>query len=159
MKKLDYTFDNIGGLMAIYAIPPESFIRLRKDYILNTYNLELRQRDNIIAIPVLDNGTYNMGIEQENSLQGDAWRTTIDGFIPAVNKAQSSLLSVLQQRAWYVLAVDQNGCYHFCGEADTLMRFKRTFTSGDNAAARNATSFTFENLQAGYPVIIEDIII
>ena len=45
MKIINYDFENIGGLLQVLAVPPSSFLRVRKDYVTNLNYLELRDRD------------------------------------------------------------------------------------------------------------------
>lgn len=58
MKVINYDFENIGGLLQVIAIPPTSFLRIRKDYNTGLNYLELRNREDIISIPVYANDTY-----------------------------------------------------------------------------------------------------
>ena len=44
MKVINYDFENIGGLLQMIAIPPTSFLRIRKDYNTGLNYLELRNR-------------------------------------------------------------------------------------------------------------------
>lgn len=155
--EFDFSYDNIGGLRALYAIPVESFVRLRRDYVADTYNLELRAKDNIIIIPVLNDSSYSLDTSQEESSHGDATRIIIEGVIPRLDKMHKSILERLKQGYWYVLAKDQNGVPYWCGLEETLMKFSYTYSTGKQYSSLNAASFTFSNMQDSAPVIIEDI--
>lgn len=155
--KFDFSIDNIGGLMAVYAIPVESFVRLRKDYVEDTYYLELKAKDNIVVIPVLNDTSYSLDIVQEDGSHGDAFRITVEGIIPRLDKSHRQLLDRLKQSYWYVLALDQNGIPHWCGKDETLMKFSYSYSTGKQYSAFNGSSFKFEILQDEPPLIIEDI--
>ena len=32
MKAMHYDFENVGGLLQVIAVPPASFVQIRKDY-------------------------------------------------------------------------------------------------------------------------------
>ena len=145
--EFDFSYDNIGGLMALYAIPVESFVRLRRDYVADTYNMELRANDS----------SYSLDTSQEESYHGDATRIIIEGVIPRLDKMHKSILERLKQGYWYVLAKDQNGVPYWCGTEETLMKFSYTYSTGKQYSSLNAASFTFSNMQESAPVIIEDI--
>lgn len=34
MKAMHYDFENVGGLLQVIAVPPASFVQIRKDYAL-----------------------------------------------------------------------------------------------------------------------------
>ena len=67
MKVINYDFENIGGLLQMIAIPPTSFLRIRKDYNTGLNYLELRNREDIISIPVYANDTYIYNEDKEET--------------------------------------------------------------------------------------------
>ena len=85
MKKIEFNFENVGGLAEIYAIPPADLLRLRHDYVGDTYNVELRTRDNIIVIPVFGDRSFVFSEEKGQADGGDYWDVSIEGVIPSVN--------------------------------------------------------------------------
>ena len=52
MKAMHYDFENVGGLLQVIAVPPASFVQIRKDYAAGLNYLELRNREDIVSIPV-----------------------------------------------------------------------------------------------------------
>ena len=59
MKAMHYDFENVGGLLQVIAVPPASFVQIRKDYAAGLNYLELRNREDIVSIPVYANDTYS----------------------------------------------------------------------------------------------------
>ena len=130
MKVINYDFENVGGLLQIIAVPPTSFLRIRKDYNAGLNYLELRDRENIISIPVYANDTYIYNEDKEVNDAGDCWNVSIEGVIPKLSSVNNQLMETLERGLWYVLAVDGNGQVHWCSVSE-----------------RNGTSFTFTCVQ------------
>lgn len=147
MKVINYDFENIGGLLQVIAVPPTSFLRIRKDYNVGLNYLELRDRENIISIPVYANDTYVYNEDKEVNDAGDCWNVSVEGVIPKLSSVNHQLMETLERGLWYVLAVDGNGQVHWCGQEDALMLFATNKTSGRAVSERNGTSFTFTCIQ------------
>lgn len=49
MKAMHYDFENVGGLLQVIAVPPASFVQIRKDYAAGLNYLELRNREDIVS--------------------------------------------------------------------------------------------------------------
>ena len=103
MKVINYDFENIGGLLQVLAVPPSSFLRIRKDYVTNLNYLELRNRDGIISLPIYADDTYSFSEDKENGDAGDAWSVRVEGVIPKLSPVNRELLEVLERGLWYVL--------------------------------------------------------
>ena len=65
MKTFEFDYYNVGGLLHVYAIPPASLRRIRKDYVGGLNYIELQQRDNVIEIPVLPDSSYSFSEDKE----------------------------------------------------------------------------------------------
>ena len=59
MKRIDFDFENMGGLAELYAIPPSDVLRLRHDFLNDIDNVELVTRQNIVAVPVYGNRSFS----------------------------------------------------------------------------------------------------
>ena len=97
MKKIEFNFENVGGLAEIYAIPPADLLRLRHDYVGDTYNVELRTRDDIIVIPVFGDRSFVFSEEKGQADGGDYWDVSIEGVIPSVNGKNQKLIEDLDR--------------------------------------------------------------
>lgn len=144
---MHYDFENVGGLLQVIAVPPASFVQIRKDYAADLNYLELRNREGIVSIPVYANDTYSYNEDKEVNDAGDCWNVSIEGVIPKLSPANHQLMEMLERGLWYVLAVDGNGVVHWCGQEDALMLFNTNKTSGRSVSERNGTSFTFTCIQ------------
>ena len=71
MKTIQFDFDNVGGITQVYAIPLASFLRLRKDYINEMQYFEVKQRADIIAIPVYADSSFTFNETQRQEDGGN----------------------------------------------------------------------------------------
>lgn len=85
MKAMHYDFENVGGLLQVIAVPPASFVQIRKDYASGLNYLELRNREDIVSIPVYANDTYSYNEDKEVNDAGDCWNVSIEGVIPKLS--------------------------------------------------------------------------
>lgn len=156
MKTIKLDTDNLGGLIHLYAIPPTSFHRIRKDYVKKLNYLELKQRDDVIDIPIFANDTYIYSENKNTGDVGDYWSITIEGVIPRLSPDNQELIEQLERELWYVVALDANGEVHLCGQEDAWMIFTTSKTSGQSAASRNGTTFVFACTQDSPTIFITD---
>ena len=156
MKTINLNPDNLGGLLHLYAIPPTSFLRIRKDYVNNLKYLELKQRNDVIDIPIFANDTYIYTEEKSTGDAGDYWTITIEGVIPRLSQENQPVIEELERGLWYVVTQDSNGEIHFCGQEDALLLFTNSKTSGQSASSRNGTSFSFACIQDAPSIFLTD---
>ncbi|ADV44361.1 hypothetical protein [Bacteroides helcogenes] len=157
MKVINYDFENIGGLLQVIAVPPTSFLQIRKDCTTGLNYLELRNRKDLVSIPVYANDTYMYNEDKEINDAGDCWNVSVEGVIPRLSGTNCKLVETLERGLWYVLAVDGNGEVHWCGQEDAFMLFSTRKTSGKSTSERNGISFTFSCTQDEPTVYIVDI--
>lgn len=79
MKAMHYDFENVGGLLQVIAVPPASFVQIRKDYASGLNYLELRNREDIVSIPVYANDTYSYNEDKEVNDAGTAGTFPLKG--------------------------------------------------------------------------------
>lgn len=156
MKTINLDTDNLGGLLHLYAIPPTSFVRIRKDYVNDLNYLELMQRGDVIDLPVFANDTYVYNEEKTTSDAGDNWHIVIEGVIPRLSPDNQLVIELLERGLWYVVAEDANGEVHLCGQEDAWMLFSSSKTSGQTVTNRNGTSFTFSCVQDEPTIFLSD---
>lgn len=87
---MHYDFENVGGLLQVIAVPPASFVQIRKDYASGLNYLELRNREDIVSIPVYANDTYSYNEDKEVNDAGDCWNVSIEGVIPKLSPGKPS---------------------------------------------------------------------
>lgn len=140
MKTLTFDYDNRPGLARMYAIPPESFRRLRYDYILSIQYIEVVGRDNIIEIPIFADNSFTVSEKQSSADGGDLWEVGISGCIPKNENAH--IVELLERGDWLVICQDQNGTVKLYGSVDIPLRFLSDKSSG-SPSAMNGIRFTF----------------
>lgn len=155
MKKIEFNFENVGGLAEIYAIPPADLLRLRHDYVGDTYNVELRTRDNIIVIPVFGDRSFVFSEEKGQADGGYYWDVSIEGVIPSVNGKNQKLIEDLDRGGWLVVFRDNNGTVFLSGSVDVPLVFSDNKTSGDAYASLNGIKFSFTAKQPSPSVILD----
>ena len=101
MKKIKFNFENVGGLAEVYAFPPSDFLRLRHDYVNDSDSLELRMRDNVIAVPVYGDRSFVFSEEKDRADGGDYWDVSIEGVIPNINKENRRLVEWITT-GWFI---------------------------------------------------------
>ena len=144
MKQITFDFDNLGGLAEIYAIPPSSFVRVRQDYIKNRKVLEVKNREDIIAIPMFADDTFSFSEEHKRDDGGDYYQPTIEGVIPKIALENEEIIETLERGEWMVLSQDHNGVVHLSGNEDVLMTFSSNSTTTAAKNTRNQIAFKFE---------------
>lgn len=154
MKALKFDFENIGGCTSLFAIPPESLLRIRRDYVDNLNYIECRQYDRIIEIPIYADGTFVWTEKLSVEDAGDGYAIEIAGIIPKNTLSNASDIEILERGEWYVLCQDNNGEVHFSGDEDALLKFTTEKTTGAVAADRNQIAFKFTCLQPNPSVYI-----
>lgn len=155
MKEITFDFENVGGLAEIYAIPPTSFLRIRNDYVTGKKYLEVKNRDDIIVIPMFPDDSFVFNENKERSEGGDYYELSIEGVIPKQVLVNKDIISTLERGVWYVLCKDNNDVVHLCGTEDVLMTFSTQKTTGTTYIDRNSIAFTFSNKQPTPSDIIE----
>ena len=155
MKKIIFDFENIGGLAEIYAIPPTSFRRIRNDYNTGLKYLEVKNRDDIIVIPMFADDTFIYNEDSDYEDGGLIYTIDIEGIIPKIANDNADILQTLDNKYWYVLCRDNNNVVHFCGTEDVGLIFKSKKTTGTAVTERNGISFTFTNKQSVPSIIVE----
>ena len=100
MKVINYDFENIGGLLQVIAVPPSSFLQIRRDYIADLNYLELCNPEEIVSIPVYANDTYIYKEDKEVNDAGDCWNVSVEGIIPKLSSMNHRLIESLERGLW-----------------------------------------------------------
>lgn len=148
MKKISFDFcTNMPGLSLVYAIPPSSFRRIRRDYSNNKFYLELANPENIIDFYfVSDTAQF------KQSGENNAYKTELSLIAPKDQPDNRKVFDELVAGYWYLLFVDQNNYIRFAGTDENQLRFSKETTT----AGRNQTSCTFYGLQDESALFLED---
>lgn len=145
MKTLIFDFDNRPGLARMYAIPPESFRRLRYDYNRSVKHLEVVGRTNIIEIPIFADNSFAVSEKQSSADGGNLWEVSISGYIP--KNENSHIVELLERGDWLVICQDQNGTVKLYGTVEIPLRFLSDKSSG-SPSVMNGIRFTFSSKES-----------
>ncbi len=154
MKKLNFDFENMGGVIVLYAIPFTSFVRVRKDYPTGLNYLEYRKGQDIIEVPAYADDTFKFIENHTSGDAGDEYSVTIEGVIPKIMMGNAYDIETLERGEWIVLSQDRNGVAHLSGDDNVKMKFTTQKTTGSAAAERNQIAFSFSCVQENPSVII-----
>ena len=155
MKEINFDFNNIGGLAEIYAFPPSDLLRVRHDYLHDTDSVELKTRDNIVAIPIYPDRSFSFTEQQSVDDGGEYWQVSIEGVIPKLRRDTNLIIEQLERGEWLVLSQDHNGTVYLSGSVDVPLTFSCEKTTGDSYTALNASSFLFEGKQPAPSLVID----
>jgi hypothetical protein len=155
MKTIQFDFDNVGGITQVYAIPLASFLRLRKDYINEMQYFEVKQRADIIAIPVYADSSFTFNETQRQEDGGNLWAVEIAGLIPKRYRLNEKSVRTLERGEWLVLFQDNNGDVVLAGTIEVPLRFLSARTTGTETEV-NGNRFTFTGMEAEPSVIVDN---
>lgn len=145
MKTINLNTDQRGSISYLYAIPLTSFVRIDHDYHLGLDSLVLRQKQDIIQIPISD------GCEWEESDKlaagGIVFQPKITGKLnPAATNVPNIIYELIRGN-WLVLHIDAIGTARLSGSVNVPMRFNTQSKSGQNLHDANQVQFSFSGLQ------------
>lgn len=155
MKRIDFDFENMGGLAELYAIPPSDVLRLRHDYLYDIDNVELVTRQNIVAVPVYGNRSFSFSEQSGIADGGRYWDVSIEGVIPKIQNGSSHIIEKLERGTWLVLSMDHNGIVHLSGSVEVPLVFSAYKSTGDACSSLNGSTFSFTGRQPKPSVIID----
>lgn len=155
MKEINFDYNNIGGLAEIYAFPPADLLRVRHDYRSGKDCVEMKTRDNIVAIPVYPDRSFVFDEQKSTADGGDYWQISIEGIIPKLRHEVAQIIETLERGEWLVLSQDHNGTVHLSGSVEVPLSFACEKTTGDSYTALNGSSFTFSGSQPAPSRVID----
>ena len=155
MKKISFDFENVGGLIEMYAIPKASFRKIGHNYAKGTRYVYLRNRENIIVIPMFADDTFQFTELKDEADDGTFYDVHISGIIPKIAADNEQLVETLERGEWTVLFRDNNGVIHFSGSDEVPLRFNTQKDTGNTFASRNGIGFEFAGKQPEPSIIVD----
>ncbi|MEG1861013.1 MAG: hypothetical protein RR206_04910 [Bacteroidaceae bacterium] len=143
MKTTKFDFDNVGGLARIFAIPTNSLLRIRRDYVRNKRYLEVKNRKQIVDVAIYADSSFSFSEEQTYEDGGLLYNVEISGVIPKIGAANDTVIRTLERGEWLVLHQDRNGTVQLSGTLEVPLRFASSKTSGDTADSLSGYAFKF----------------
>lgn len=148
MKKISFDFKtNLPGLSLVYAIPPSSFKRVRRDYTNKKFYIELIKTENIIDFYFTDDTAQFKQVGENNG-----YKTELNLVAPKDQPDNRDVFRELLAGYWYVLFVDQNNHIRLIGTEEYQLRFTLEATT----SGRNQVSCSFNGFQDDQAMFIED---
>ena len=148
MKHLSKPSDNLGGLLAIWAVPPE-------DIVLSFNTANFRTTANIIEIYCSPGSiSYTETATQEK--YGLGYKNEINAFIPKDSPEVQSIINSMSGRKWVVVFLDQNEQFKVAGTPEIPLRVSFDLDTGADTPDRNGHSISFYGTQTSKSKFISD---
>lgn len=149
MRKINYSYQNMAGVIAIYAVPADWFVKPIESYRQYSAWSAIFDEDGTIAIPVYQGDRFAFVENQSLEEGGMLFNTQISGIIPmqSIDPLSESYIDELMRGEWIVITQDANGDTLLCGTTDVPMIFTANNTTGSSSEL-NGRSFTFTSKNA-----------
>lgn len=136
MKTFSKVFDNLGGVLKVWAIPP-SVVSVSGN------TLSLSSTINIVEMYATAE-TLNAKVITKNTPGGLTHEIEITGSIPRPSANESENINYLMQRRWMVLIEDGNNDFIFYGVPQTQrLKFECEEDTGQSTSDRSILNFRF----------------
>lgn len=145
MKKLESTYDNVGGISSIYAIPAALLDHVSYNAASNMRTFTLSSNDGVIQIDGHRAGDFSE--ESTISDEGTEYNVQISGKIFTTSKDRESIIDELSNGSWYVLHRDCNGQMRLSGTPDIPLLFTYNENTGQHGSSSMLT-YRFSAIEA-----------
>jgi hypothetical protein len=148
MKHLSKPSDNLGGLLFIWAVPPD-------DIVVSFNTANFRTTDNIIEI-YCSPGSISFTETATQEKYGLGYKNEINAFIPKDSAEVQVIITDMTGRKWVVVFLDQNGQFKVAGTPEIPLRVSFDLDSGADMADRSGHSVSFYGAQTSKAEFIAD---
>lgn len=152
MKTIDFSFDNVGGIAALYLLPVADVRRVDANPTTGRVVPVLRSRANIHKVEVFDGDAFRFTEEMSLEDGGASFAVAISGVIPRLDALPS--VAVLEQGAWMAVHQDANGSILLTGSPDVPLRFVTQKQTGGRTQ-RNGVAFTLQAMEPEASLVCE----
>lgn len=139
MKHLSKPSDNLGGLLAIWAVPPENIV-----LGFNTANFKATA--NIIEM-YCSPGSISFTEKASQEKYGLGYKNEINAFIPKDSPEVQAIINEMIGRKWVVIILDQNEQFKVAGTPEIPLRVSFDLDTGMDTADRNGHTVSFYGTQ------------
>jgi len=148
MKHLSKPSDNLGGLLAIWAVPPE-------DIVLGFNTANFRTTANIIEM-YCSPGSISFTEKESQEKYGLGYKNQLNAFIPKDSPEVQSIINSMSGRKWVVVFLDQNQQFKVVGTPEIPLRVSFDLDTGMDTPDRNGHSISFYGTQTSKSKFISD---
>ena len=148
MKQLNKPSDNLGGLLKIWAVPPD-------DITIGINTVSFSSQDNIVEM-YCSPGSLSFTEKQTSGNAGTSYKTELNGFIPKDSEEALNIITAMTGRRWVVIYLDQNEQYKVAGTAGVPLRVAFDLDTGSDTPERNGHTVSFYGIQVSKAIFISD---
>ena len=148
MKHLNKPSDNLGGLLAIWAVPPA-------DLSISFYGVSFFTTDNIIEL-YCSPGSISFTEKESQEKYGLGYKNELNAFIPKDTLETMAIINQMIGRKWVVILLDQNEQFKVAGTPKIPLRVSFDLDTGADTPDRNGHSISFYGTQTSKAKFIAD---
>ena len=148
MKHLNKPSDNLGGLLKIWAVPPD-------DIIISFNAANFRSTANIIEM-YCSPGSISFTEKATQEKYGLGYKNEINAFIPKDSEETQAIINDMSGRKWVVILLDQNEQFKVAGTPEIPLRVSFDLDTGTDTPDRNGHSISFYGTQTSKAKFIDD---
>ena len=148
MKQLNKPKDNLGGLLKIWAIPPD-------DITISFNTANFRTTANIIEM-YCSPGSISFAEKATLEKYRVAYKNELNAFIPKDYPETQAIIIDMIGRKWVVIMLDQNEYYKVAGTPEIPLRVSFDLDTGADTADRTGHTVSFYGTQISKAKFIAD---
>ena len=148
MKHLSKPSDNLGGLLFIWAVPPD-------DITVSFNTANFRTTANIIEM-YCSLGSMSFTEKESQEKYGLGYKIQINAFIPKDSAETQAIINDMIGRKWVVVFLDQNEQFKVAGTPEIPLRVSFDLDTGADTPDRNGHSISFYGSQTSKAKFISD---
>ena len=148
MKQLNKPSNNLGGLLKIWAVPPD-------DITISINTTNFKSTANIIEM-YCSPGSLSFTEKESQENYGLGYKNGINAFIPKDSPETQAIINDMIGRKWVVIMLDQNEYYKVAGTPEIPLRVTFDLDSGADTADRNGHTVSFYGNQISKARFIAD---
>ena len=148
MKHLNKPSDNLGGLLKIWAVPPD-------DITISFNAANFRTTANIIEM-YCSPGSISFTEKESQEKYGLVYKNEINAFIPKDSVETQAIISDMIGRKWVIILLDQNEQFKVAGTPEIPLRVAFDLDTGADTPDRNGHSISFYGTQTSKAKFISD---
>lgn len=148
MKHLNKPSDNLGGLLKIWAIPPD-------DLSISFNAVSFFTTDNIIEM-YCSPGSISFTEKETQEKYGLGYKNQLNAFIPKDSPETQTIINDMSGRKWVVVLQDQNEQFKVAGTPEIPLRVSFDLDTGMDTPDRNGHSISFYGTQTSKARFISD---